>query len=134
MPSIAYYISGHGFGHAVRSAGVIRALVEAYPEMFVHVRTSAPAMLFERLPPGNVQVHPVEVDAGVVERDGSLRVDPLQTFKQLKDFVKTLGDREQAEVEFVRRENIGLLLADVPFLAGSIADRIKPWRSVNISD
>jgi hypothetical protein len=121
MKRVAYYISGHGYGHAVRSAEVIRTLVSAQPECFVHVRTSAPAMLFEHLPSRNVQVHPIEVDAGVVERDGSLRIDPAQTLERLKDFVNSLGDREEAEVGFVRREDIGLLLADVPFLAGSVA-------------
>src|SRR5947199_145139 len=32
MVSLVYYISGHGFGHAVRSAEVVRALGRGWPE------------------------------------------------------------------------------------------------------
>ena len=47
MRSILYYVTGHGYGHAVRSNQVIRALQEAAPGLLVHVRSTAPEWLFE---------------------------------------------------------------------------------------
>ena len=44
MARVALYVSGHGFGHAVRSAQVAAALLDAGAQ--VVVRTDAPAWLF----------------------------------------------------------------------------------------
>ncbi len=121
MTSIAYYISGHGYGHAVRSSEVLRALAARRPGLRVHVRTSAPPELFRDLPAAQLRVDRVEVDSGVVELDGSLRIDPDETIARLKQFIGRLRPRIDAEVEFVRRERIALLVADIPFLAGFVA-------------
>jgi predicted glycosyltransferase len=50
MPaSLLYYVSGHGYGHARRSAEVVRALRSIAPDVNVYVRTSAPAEPFQGL-------------------------------------------------------------------------------------
>ena len=43
-PTVALYVSGHGFGHAVRCAEVAAALLELGCEVLV--RTDAPGRLF----------------------------------------------------------------------------------------
>jgi hypothetical protein len=58
-----------------------------------------------------------------VEQDGSLRIDSVETIARLKSFVAGSRAVIDAEVKFVRRENIALIVADVPFLAGLIAER-----------
>jgi hypothetical protein len=45
--NIAFYISGHGFGHASRSIELIRALLERQPGLRVVVSTPAPQWLFD---------------------------------------------------------------------------------------
>ena len=47
MPSLVFYISGHGFGHASRDIEVINALHAAAPHVRIVVRTSAPRWLFD---------------------------------------------------------------------------------------
>ncbi len=121
MKSIAYYISGHGYGHAVRSAEVVRVLVENHPEHLVHIRTSAPRPLFQGLPSANVHVHAADIDSGAVEQDGSLRIDYAKTVARLKRFMAASPALIDAEVEFIQQENVELLVADVPFLAGFVA-------------
>ena len=47
---IAYYISSHGYGHAVRSCDIIRALNRLYPAVEVTITTDMPpAFLKDRL-------------------------------------------------------------------------------------
>ena len=54
---IAVYVSGHGFGHATRTAEVLRELRERAPDLLITVVTSAPAFLFEGIvgPPLSVR-------------------------------------------------------------------------------
>ena len=47
-PSVVFYISGHGFGHAIRQIAVINALHELAPDISIVVRTAAPEWLFTR--------------------------------------------------------------------------------------
>ncbi|HET9917730.1 MAG TPA: hypothetical protein VFQ89_11530, partial [Candidatus Binatia bacterium] len=46
MSSILYYITGHGFGHAVRSKQVMRALTAIRPGLRIYARTTAPQWIF----------------------------------------------------------------------------------------
>ena len=48
MPSIAYFISDHGLGHATRSVAIIRSLLECDPEISFNVHTSIPLSLVQR--------------------------------------------------------------------------------------
>ena len=48
MKRILFYVSGHGFGHATRSAEVIRAFGNDHPEIAVRVVTTAPQRIFAR--------------------------------------------------------------------------------------
>ena len=66
---IVFYISGHGFGHAVRSVELIKALVAARPDARIVVKTSAPAWLFETIPGTSVTVVPFEADTGITQHD-----------------------------------------------------------------
>ncbi|MGH7888709.1 MAG: glycosyl transferase, partial [Candidatus Binatia bacterium] len=50
MTAILYYITGHGYGHAVRSHQVIRALASERRDLRIHVRTTAPDWLFLHSP------------------------------------------------------------------------------------
>ena len=121
--SVLFYVSGHGFGHAVRSAEVIRALVESYQDWSIHVRTQAPASLFA-LPQGIVSVERVAIDKGVAELQGGLEIDHAATLKQLREAVAHQKDLVVSETEFVRNSDVSLIVADVPYLAGEIASRV----------
>ena len=70
MSSILYYITGHGYGHAVRSNQVIRSLKKARPDADIQVRTTAPKWLF----PKTVRYSRQAIDVGIVQRD-SLEMD-----------------------------------------------------------
>jgi predicted glycosyltransferase len=119
MPAtLLYYVSGHGYGHARRSAEVIRALRAAAPDVNVYVRTSAPAHLFANLATGPVTAP--FIDVPVVERD-ALSIDWRATVGAAADVLRRRRALVAREVEAVRELDPSLVVADVPFLAGDLA-------------
>jgi L-arabinokinase len=111
--SLAFYISGHGFGHASRSIELINALLRRQPDLRVIVRSAAAPWLFERTAHPSVTLSPVETDTGVVQVD-SLRLDAGETIRRAAAFMDTLERRVADELAFLRAHDVTLVLADLP--------------------
>jgi hypothetical protein len=117
--SLVYYITGHGFGHAVRSAEIIRGLQSRRPELPIHVCTTAPDWLF---PPLAGQRR-VALDVGVIQAD-ALQTDYDETLRQLGDLVAHADEIIAREATYLRGVNAGLVVADIPptaFMAAQAA-------------
>jgi UDP:flavonoid glycosyltransferase YjiC (YdhE family) len=119
LRAILYYITGHGYGHAVRSNQVIRALREADPDIRIHVRTTAPEWLFYHpfLP---VSYTRQAIDVGIIQPN-SLRMDITATMQACLNLHNNLQDLFDREVEFVKQQKIELILGDIPPAAFEIA-------------
>jgi hypothetical protein len=115
--TVAFYISGHGYGHAVRMAHVIRRLLELHPEQRMVVRTMAPKWLF---PPG-LAVQAAEFDSGAAEDGTALRIDARATGDRLRALIRNRAGIVAREASFLAKERASLIVADVPFLAGEVA-------------
>ena len=89
---IAFYISGHGFGHASRDVEVLNALGRLAPEVPVAVRTSAPQWLFDLTLTRPVDFQAVECDTGIVQID-SLSLDEAATVRRAIEFHSQLEAR-----------------------------------------
>jgi len=48
VPSVFFYVSGHGFGHTVRQIAIINALGARLPHLGIVIRTAAPRRLFDQ--------------------------------------------------------------------------------------
>lgn len=120
--TILYYISGHGFGHARRSAAVIAALIERNPGLHVEVRTSAPAAILSDLLGERVTYRPAALDPGAVE-DDALSVNPHRTADRVREVLEQAGRLIEAELANVP-EDLRLVVADATFLAGEMAERL----------
>ena len=83
---LAVYVSGHGFGHATRTAEVLRAVRARAADLPIVVRTSAPAFLFEGLIAPPLAVRRVECDVGLVQRD-ALVIDEAGTVAAWRAFM-----------------------------------------------
>jgi hypothetical protein len=118
LSSIAYYITGHGYGHAVRSSQVIDALIRSYPELTVHVRSTAPSWLF----PDNVHYYCQPVDVGIIQRD-SLDMDLEDTLRACRSLHDNAARVIDDELKFVRDNDIRLIAGDIPPLCFAIASR-----------
>ncbi len=111
MTTILYYVSSHGYGHAVRSAQVITELTRNKGVRVV-VRTAAPAWLFPATRDGSVIVEPADVDEGLVQAD-SMTVDMLATLKSFRSRMESLRRDTARELEAVRRWNPSVIVSDI---------------------
>ncbi|GJN18976.1 hypothetical protein PR202_gb06199 [Eleusine coracana subsp. coracana] len=76
----AYYITGHGFGHATRALEVVRHLVAAGHD--VHVVTAAPEFVFTtEITSPCLHIRKVLLDCGAVQAD-ALTVDRLASLEK----------------------------------------------------
>lgn len=114
--SVAFYISGHGFGHASRDIEVLNALLDRRPELPIVVRTPAQRWLFDLTLRHPVQFEPTETDTGIVQID-SLRLDVAESVRRAARFYQDLDERAEAEAARLRQADAGLVIADIPPLA-----------------
>jgi hypothetical protein len=119
---IAFYVSGHGFGHASRDIEVLNELGRTRPEIGLVVRTSAPRWIFDLTLKVPVDWRPRESDTGVVQID-SLSLDAAETIKRAETFHRDLDQDAAEEAEWLRREGITLVVGDIPAFAFEAAAR-----------
>jgi L-arabinokinase len=118
LSSILYYITGHGYGHAVRSSQVIGSLKKASADLRIHVRTTAPEWFFLDRALQSRQA----IDVGMRQKD-SLDMDIEATLQACHLLNDTLPLLIEQEIEFIKRHQIRLILGDIPPLCFEIAMR-----------
>lgn len=124
MASIAFYISGHGFGHASRQIEIINALgPHLSADTRIIIRTSAPRWLFDRTLTVPVTLLAGECDTGIVQID-SLRIDEAETVHRAREFYAAAQQRTLNETELLRTHEAKLVVADAPPLACAAADAL----------
>jgi hypothetical protein len=120
--AIFYYVSGHGYGHAVRSAEVICALNHLRPDMTIIVRSSAPAGIFKDSG-CRFTYHSGTYDIGVVQSDG-LTMNIPETIRQYRDLSDDFPDLEKEEIHAARKAGIGGIISDVPSFAFRVSSAL----------
>jgi hypothetical protein len=121
---IAYYITPHGFGHAVRSLVVINELFRYRPGLEIVVVSDVPEYLIRQNLTRAVDYRRRRLDVGLVQLD-SLRFDLPATVARLRALY---DDREQLveeEIAFFRDQRIGAIICDIPFLPFRAAARYR---------
>ncbi|WP_017662667.1 hypothetical protein [Baaleninema simplex] len=119
-PVLYVAVTNHGFGHAVRVASVVAEIQRLNPDVLVAMVTTAPRWLLESYIEGDFLYRPRALDVGVVQSD-SLNIDRDATLEKLQDIRRRQNDLIAAEVNFIRLNNVKLVLADIPPLAAKIA-------------
>jgi L-arabinokinase len=121
--ALAFYVSGHGLGHASRDIEVINAVARLDPALPIHVRTAAPRWIFERtLRAARATVTECACDTGVVQRS-SLYLDVDASLDRAAAFHATLDARAAVEAELLGRRGVRFVVADVPPLGFEAAHR-----------
>lgn len=110
---INYYISGHGFGHATRSARIAESLLEADPFIHITVITTAPGHLFPVSDRLIIRFH--GVDSAVIQPQ-PYSIDASATFADLKRFLRHVDTAEwqATAAELLHKDKCQLILADAP--------------------
>jgi len=121
MRQIFYYISGHGFGHAVRSAQVVRAL---YQHGFqCAILSSAPESIFACNLRGIPYVYRrLQTDIGVRQR-GALEVDLPATLRAWQEFLAGEDRWMEGQLRWIREMNPEAIVSDIAPLAFPLARR-----------
>lgn len=120
QPILYIAITNHGFGHATRSAAIAAEIQRLCPEMLLILATTAPRWLLEAYIPGDFILRPRAFDVGVVQSD-SLTMDQPATLEKLQQIKAQQHRIIASEVNFLRQNRVGLVLADIPPLAVPIA-------------
>ena len=120
MPSVFFYVSGHGFGHTVRQIAIINALGARVPDLGIVVRTAAPRRLFDQSVRVPITFLAGPNDTGVVQID-SVRLDERATIALASEFYRTLAERAANEAAILRAHDARLVISDAPPLACAAA-------------
>jgi hypothetical protein len=119
---IAYYITAHGFGHAVRSLEVIKELRRSEPKAAITIVSTIPSFLIAQNLDAPLPQRGQSLDVGMVQRD-SLRMDFDATLRALEALKHRRQELVEEERRFFEREGITAVVADIPFLPFVAASR-----------
>jgi hypothetical protein len=120
--TLVFYISGHGYGHAVRDIEIIKALLRQNPQLTVHVSTCAPRWLFDPLPAGRVFYHERELDFGVLQ-ENSFSADKAATLQRYAQLIERKEQLLDEEMAFLRNVSADIIVSDITPLAFDAAAR-----------
>lgn len=108
----AYYVTGHGFGHATRVAEVAKHIIAAGHE--VHVVTAAPEFVFKSsVSSAKLHVRKVLLDCGAVQSD-ALTVDRCNSLEKYRQTaVIPRAAILSTEVTWLQHVKADLVLSDI---------------------
>lgn len=120
---LAYYITPHGFGHAVRSIKVIRHLLLRVPELEIIIVSTIPEFLLEQNLRRSLSVRSRQLDIGLVQQD-SLRFDLIATLRALESLHANQTALVSDEANFLEASGIQAVICDIPFLPFAAASQV----------
>jgi hypothetical protein len=125
MPTICYYLSDYGFGHAARAIGVIRALIEVQHDLRIIVKTSGPVDLVRRsLDHSRISVIDSRNECDVIHIEGASDVDRAATRTAFLSWIGIWDEYVSREVAFCRDHNVDLILSDITPQAFVVAETL----------
>jgi len=124
-PTIAWFVSPHGFGHAARAAAVMQAVSTARPGTRHHVFTTVPREFFTE-PNGDdcVVHHRCACDVGMIQRT-PLVEDVEATIRALEEHVLNDPARVDRLAEDVAAQDCDLVVCDIAPLGLAVAQRLS---------
>jgi len=131
LKKIAYFLSGHGFGHGVRNSAVIEALP---PGVEVDIYTSLPESFFRDELHRPFRVIPCEIDCGCLQTD-TVEVDVEGTLARYLEIESRRGELIARYAPMLRASGAELVIADTPPMALRIAKAagIPAWCICNFT-
>jgi len=113
---LVFYVSGHGFGHATRSAALIAALHRLSPKALrIHVRSRAPRWIFEERDP-RISCSAACIDPGMIQLT-ALDLDLEATIQAHERFAGSWETHLGQEAELLRKMAPRVVVSDIPPLA-----------------
>jgi len=113
---LAVYVSGHGFGHATRTAEVWRAVRVLERDLFIAVVSSAPERISRAAVGEPLEYRALQCDVGLAQKD-ALSIDEEATVERWRAFEAGTRARVGREADWLGRARARVVLADIPPLA-----------------
>ncbi|MBN2684947.1 MAG: hypothetical protein JXR40_06680 [Pontiellaceae bacterium] len=123
MKKIAYYITAHGYGHGARASDILNALHTAAREIPIIVKTDLPTAFMRSRIPDSIELRSGAFDVGLIQKD-SIQVDLEASLEALEQLYAREDELIQQEIAFLRTENIGIVVADVPAIPLAAAQQM----------
>ena len=109
--TLCYYVTGHGYGHAIRTTQVINALP---PQIPVILKTTVPQRLLqEELRNRVFETIVAEYDCGCVQPD-SVTILRRETLDRYREIARASDSALESEVRFLRERGVTVVASDVP--------------------
>jgi hypothetical protein len=118
--SVAFCISGHGFGHASRQVEVVNALGRVRPDVSIAIYSSASRWLLERTIRVPATLVTLRCDVGGVQLD-SLELDVSATLSAAMQFEREADARAEDLAGRLREAGTQVVVCDVPAMPCSAA-------------
>lgn len=128
---IAFFLSGHGFGHGVRNSAIIEALP---PEVEVTLFTSLPAGFFREELHRPYRVVPCEIDCGCLQ-NSTIDVDVEATLARYSELDANRDAAVRTFAPMLQSLGVDLVYGDIPPLAFPIAKAagLPAWAMYNFT-
>jgi hypothetical protein len=120
QPILYVAITNHGFGHATRATSVVATIKQLDPDVIPILVTTAPRWLLETYMNGDFIHRRSTLDVGIVQ-SYSVTMDKAATLQKLQQIQAEEWAIAATEVNFIRLNRVGLILADIPPMATTIA-------------
>lgn len=112
---LAYYITPHGLGHAVRSLEVIRHLLQIEPNLEIFAVSTLPEFLLDHKLKKSLSLREKRLDIGLVQLD-SLQFDLEASRQAVESLHHNRGALVEEEIHFLKNTEISAVVSDIPFL------------------
>lgn len=131
-PILYVAITNHGFGHATRAASVAAAIQQLCPDVLLILVTTAPRWLLEAYLQTDFIHRPRAFDVGILQTD-SVTMDKPATLERLQQLRAKQNSLIASEVNFIKQNRVGLILADIPPIATLLAKaaQVPCWMMSN---
>ncbi len=131
-PILYVAITNHGFGHATRAASVAAEIQRLCPDILLILATTAPRWLLEGYMHTDFIHRPRALDVGILQTD-SVTMDKPATLEKLQQLRTQQNSLLASEVNFIKQNRVGLILADIPPIATLLAKaaQIPCWMMSN---
>jgi len=120
MPTLAYFITPHGFGHAARACAVMAAAQRHIPDLHWEIFTRTPDWFFAESLAGPYTLHPTDTDVGLAQVD-ALRADLPATVERLAGLLPFAPEKVEALAAQVNSLGCRAVLCDIAPLGIAVA-------------
>lgn len=124
QPSIAAFITPHGYGHAARLSAVLGCLQQHLPGLRVELFTQVPAWFFQESLPGEFGYHSLACDIGL-EQASPLQENLPATLSRLASFLPFSSELAAELVDQLTALHCQWILCDVAALGIAVARSAK---------